>query len=288
MVIKTAKSCEASSVYTIDEFNCKIPKAISKMQQKTCVSKSAVIGNKIYCLSYVGYNNFFEVYNRKRNSWRSLAKFIGSWIKYCCVCSFMGKIYAFGDLDGDNWVFDPVENIWTQISGCNQRRKYTSCTVFQGHCVVVGGRNSSSYKKLKSVETYDHYLGKWSFLADMQKERYQAGVVTKGNKMFVIGGFYESKCEVYDSISNRFCEIAKLEFYFNLFSHYINYDMFIPIVSNDRIVVYGKDIVFIYEINANQWSYIETMSTNDQQKFDYHYVKIQKLLSENLNSNMNW
>ena len=280
MVFKTAKTSKVSpSVYTIDEFNFKIPKTVSKMQQKTFISKSAVIGNKIYCLSYVEHNNFFEVYNRKKNSWSSLANFEGSWVEYCSVCSFMGKIYAFGDLYGNNWVYDPVENNWTQISGCNQRRESASCTVFQGQCVVIGGRNSSSNKNLKSVETYDHYLNKWSFLADMQNERCQAGVVTKGDKIFVIGGFFENTCEVYDSNSKRFCEIAKFEFHYNHYHYYDHHDMIIPLIFGDKIVVYGDKMVYIYDINTNQWSYIETMSTNDRQNFFYHFVKIHRFLS---------
>ena len=43
--------------------------------------------------------------------------------------------------------------------------------------------------ELKSVETYDYYEDKWTYLADMIEQRSDHAAVSIGNKTFVIGGF---------------------------------------------------------------------------------------------------
>ena len=85
----------------------------------------------------------------------------------------MNKIYVFGDFDYNNWVYDPLKDSWNQISSMNEFRKYSSCTVFQGQCVVLGGEynNYIDKKVFKTVESYDHHLDKWSFLPEMQAAR---------------------------------------------------------------------------------------------------------------------
>ena len=77
----------------------------------------------------------------------------------------------------NNWVYDPRQNNWEQIKNWNIKRHDASCTVFQGQCLIIGGHIKRVYTNLKSVEAYDHYLEKWSFLANMQVARYKAKVV---------------------------------------------------------------------------------------------------------------
>ena len=113
----------------------------SKMQEHRKYCKTAIIGCKIYCFSGVNSNfnslQSSEVYCRKSNTWSFLSSFPGSYLQYCCVCSFINKIYVFGDLLGNNWVYDPVENKWNTLTDCNVKRSDTSCAVFEGQCVVV-------------------------------------------------------------------------------------------------------------------------------------------------------
>ena len=96
---------------------------------------------------------------------------------------------------------------------------------------MVGGNENKSFDELKSVEKYDHHLDKWTFLADMQIERRNAEVITKGNKLFVISDYYsDSTCEVYDSFSKKFFYIAQL------WNISIN-----PVIFGNYIVVYSRD-----------------------------------------------
>lgn len=55
--------------------------------------------------------------------------------------------------------------------------------------VVVGGFNESSpYKYLRSVETYNAELDCWEPMSDMFWDRSHSGVVTHGQDLFVLGG----------------------------------------------------------------------------------------------------
>ena len=87
---------------------------------------------------------------------------------------------------------------WTKIADMNEHRKGAACTVYEGKFVVSG----SFY--LKSVEAYDYYENKWNYLPDMIKERFQHASVSMENKLFVIGRWDTSTCEVFDSFSRKF------------------------------------------------------------------------------------
>ena len=78
-----------------------------------------------------------------------------------------------------------INGKWKSIASLNISRYSAACTVFEGKIVVSGGYNRG---ELKSVEAYDHHKNKWSILPDMIDERYKHGVVSMGNKMFVVGG----------------------------------------------------------------------------------------------------
>ena len=171
-----------SSYYRIEGYNFIKPRTISKMQQQRYNCKTAVIATKVYCFGGTDSNRKYidtcEVYCRKTDSWSSIVPLSCSVSTCYSVCAFMGKIYLFGDLWDRNWVYDPTRNDWNKITTCIEKRHYTSCTVFRGQCLVIGGRSGNNYvKELRSVEKYDHYLEKWSFLANMQVARYKAKVV---------------------------------------------------------------------------------------------------------------
>ena len=183
----------------------------NKMLKQRNYCKTAAIGSKVYCFG--GYDseikalNTCEAYCRKSGSWYSIAplpEYLSStfWIS---ICSFMNNVYVFGDLDFNNWVYDPSQNNWQKIAKMNVERTQSSCAVFQGQCVVLGGGKDFTIKALKTVESYDHYLNKWSFLSNMHVARLCPGVLSKGNKLYVISGFdfhcsSVESCEVCDSI----------------------------------------------------------------------------------------
>ena len=92
---------------------------------------------------------------------------------------------------------------WSNIADMNERRCDAACTVYEGKIVVSGGRNNKVL--LKSVERYDFYENKWTYLPDMIEERSSHSSFSMGSKLFVIGGPEESTSEVFDNCSRHFC-----------------------------------------------------------------------------------
>ena len=84
----------------------------------------------------------------------------------------------------------------------NVERGLAACTDLEGKIVVTGGAND--YDQLKSVEAYDYYENKWTYLPDMIEKRSCHAAVSMGNKLFVSVGYKTSSCEIFDSISRYF------------------------------------------------------------------------------------
>ena len=55
---------------------------------------------------------------------------------------------------------------WTKIADIIEYRYNAACTVFGGKIVVTGGKFTNS------VEAYDYYENKWTYLPDMIYERF--------------------------------------------------------------------------------------------------------------------
>ena len=111
----------------------------------------------------------------------------------------------------------------------------------------------------------------------MQVARYEAGVVTKENKLFVICGTdFHYNClktsEVYDSISRKFTSIArssKMSLSNNLFCSHFK--------ENNIIVIYDNRYR-IYNIDTNSWSEYNDFKF-DKLIYDYSCVELGKLIN---------
>ena len=118
-----------------------------------------------------------------------------------CVCSLKNNFFLFGNFDHNNLVYDPFKDSWKKISSMKVKWYWSFCTAFKGQCVVLEGERGLN-KIFKIVESYDYYFDMWSFLPDMQTARSKAGVVKKGNQLFVI-------CEIdLECYSLKFCEVC--------------------------------------------------------------------------------
>ena len=65
---------------------------------------------------------------------------------------------------------------------------------------MSGGFNK---RRLKSVEVHDHHENKWHNISDMIDVRYNRGVVSFDNKLFVIAGNLDETYEVFDCFSRK-------------------------------------------------------------------------------------
>ena len=184
---------------------------LTPMLKPRSFSRIAVIGSDIYVLGGYDENyewtSSFEMYSSETKQWKSLTSFLDK-NKHYSVCSFMKRIYAVGGYFGNSrytnncYKYEIKDNKWYQIESLQTERSHSACTVYEGKIVVTGG-NSKNYT-LKSVESYDHHVNKWTFLSDMIAAKSFHSAISMGNKMFVTDVGYLARSEVYDSISRKF------------------------------------------------------------------------------------
>ena len=112
---------------------------------------------------------------------------------------------------------------------------------------------------MKSVEKYDYYENKWTFLPDMNKERSQHAAVSMGNKIFVIGGCYTTSSEVFDSCSRKFTKIKSFVKLSAIDKSYFK----AVCVGSYIFVIRGlfnseETIIHIYDVDKQMWSNVDS------------------------------
>ena len=199
---------------------------------------------------------------------------------FYCVGSFINKLYLIG-----GWIkscgkslrscytFDINSSTLNKIADLNVARELAACTVFEGKIVVTGGFNYYD-RDLKSVEAYDYYENKWSYLSDMIEGRFDHAAVSMSNKLFVIGGRYTTSCEIFDSYSRQFTEIESDLTVPNMKSKYS-----MAACIGDYILVfhsyssYDETTTYLYDVCENKWSNIKcdfTKNLFDLSIFKYY------------------
>ena len=180
--------------------------------------KSAVIGTDIYVLyghdECDGRKSSFEMYSAKKKHLKTLKPIHFSQFNNS-VCTFMKAIYIVGGSieaiyseyhTNEVYKYEISENEWHQVASLQSKRSEPACTVFEGKIVVSGGivRTLGDLEILRSVESYDHHVNKWTFISNMVKAKFGHFSVSMGNKMFVVGRNSLTRVEVFDSVSRQF------------------------------------------------------------------------------------
>ena len=307
-----------SCLYEVDGLKLKKCKTTSEMKNQRSNCRTFVIGTKIYCFSG-GYTNgglglnSLEVYCTTSDCWKSLAPLEGAGFvatrKNFCGCAFMGKIYVFHrpyDMRAYPTcsVYDPEFDRWEGRAGrMKVSRRHASCAVFDGKCAVVGGtENYTEMDGTRSVEVYDPHLDKWSCLPAkmLASMRLDPGVVSRGDKMFVIGGteklserefcFWGDRAthEVYDRQTNQFTFIANNYFADQFAYTYKNYNSCrlgcLHAVA-DKIFVFddvfdddGSLKVPTYDVTRNTWFETRIKASVIEDISEYSFAALQKYL----------
>ena len=142
--------------------------------------KIAVINSQIFIVgginnSYRGYLDYAEIYSKKTKTWKVSAKWPRKRFGFC-VAAFMKQLFVIGgsNFGNPNYTnsclkYDLKDDKWSYIASMNGRRFAAACTIFEGRIVVTGG--VCFHKDLKSVESYDHYDNKWTYLPDVIEKK---------------------------------------------------------------------------------------------------------------------
>ena len=216
-----------------------------------------------------------EIYSDKTKTWTN--QFINTEEKYCYnVSSYMGKLYLIGGYINNSdkslsscYTYKINSNKWNKIASLKVARNWAACTIFEGKIVVTGGMNN--WNKLKSIEAYDYHENKWTYLPDMIEERYLHAVVSMGNKMFIIGGYYITSCEVFDSYTRKYTNIySKIkvsdikEWCFYAYSFGKNI-----VVFQEFQIPFKATVVYLYDIEKEKWKNVQCDFTKNMFKSSF-------------------
>ena len=254
-------------------------KELPPMLEPVYRCQTAVINSDIFVAGGLSPNNdpinSIAMFSYKNKVWRNLDLTSNTHYDFC-ICTFNKNLYIVGVLDQNDTVYqktccckvyDIKKNKWCDIASTNQLRAGTSsCTVFEGKIVFTGGLFSSH-----SVETYDYHDNKWNYLPSMTDRRYGHSTVSMGNKLFVVGGYKTSSCEVFDSKSRKFVILKQV-------SNMPNFDknIFKSVCIGDNIVVFIDDVVkfgtqiYSFDVCEEKWSHCDSKLVA---KFGMSYVK---------------
>ena len=191
------------TVYKLDGHKLKSEK-FKSMPKELYYCKTAVVNSDLFVLGGFSQNeklsNSLFKFCNKTKTW-SFKTQLRLDENFFWVCSFKKNLYVVYET-GKLFVYNLKNENWFQLGDTKDKRFGSACTVFEGKIVLCGG--ITNLQKLKSVEAYDYYENKWTYLPDMIKERCNHATVSMGNKLIVIGGYSTSSSEVFDSYSRKF------------------------------------------------------------------------------------
>ena len=245
-------------------------------------SKAVCLKGEIYVLRDLPTHLFdrnlaFEKYSAETNTWNEVAS-ISIWDgrKGYGVCAFMDKIFIIGGwyeiygyegfydyADTNSCLqFDTKNNSWKEVVGMNEARSYNACAVFEGRIVVSGGRSRDDMHGSNSVEVYDVFANKWSFMPKMTRRRGNHKMRNVRNKLFVIGE-RTNPCEVFDKTSMKFVALKSPEF---------TYSPYVVSIGRNIYVFRENSLTYCYDLKKNEWSTDTCKATYNT--IDFSYVKL--------------
>jgi kelch-like protein 18 len=152
-----------------------------------------------------GVTDSVERYSRETNQWTLLttnkptrvsnigAASIGNWIYV------PGGRTATGDATDIVEAFDPLEQVWRQVSPLPMPLYTFALAVFRNEIYLFGGRNDQGYANATLI--YNPDQDSWRQATPMPTKRAYAAAATLGSRIYVVGGFdgqhEQSTCEVY-------------------------------------------------------------------------------------------
>jgi DNA-binding CsgD family transcriptional regulator len=166
--------------------------------------KAVLIGERIYVpggkLDDSRLTNILEIYDPRTDTWEkgsSLPLFVSDY----ALANFEGRLYLFGGWDGERalssvYIYNPEADTWTQGTGMTTARQGAGAVALADKIVVIGGRNMDG--ALKDSWAYfpsrdranDH---PWEPFEDLPEPRYDFGIASTFDSIFIIGGILENE-----------------------------------------------------------------------------------------------
>ena len=259
-------------IISVDLKNVGNLKTLPKMKHSRQFSRAVRIKDEIYIFGGKTHdvnNVSVEKFSKFNNTWENVTGFNNGLI-YFCACSFMGNVYIMGGycniekfITKTCVMFDTEHKSWKQFAAMNEPRYTAACAVFEGRIVVSGGSN---YGELNTVEAYDHVADLWTNMPNMIERRERHKSASVKNKLFVIGGWWTTTSEVYDSTCNKFVLLKPPP---TSYARGLKEPAEFITVGSKLIVFgsYAKSVLF-YDMETEVWSeesYERTFS-NDKEK----------------------
>ncbi len=174
------------------------------------------------------------------------------------ACSWGGRMYMFGGVDGSNqvlgdlWSFEPVASAWEQLAvgqaGPPARKLHSGAMLAaDGKLVIIGGMDGTG-TPLSDVWVYDPFTDQWQ-----QKTSYPGGGIydfatsAYGNKVYIMGkdnnelGVYDVGADTWSSITVTPAPPARKGAGYTYF-------------ANKAWIIGGQDVVSGYALN-DTWEY---------------------------------
>ena len=243
------------NVFSCDFKNLNNSKNLREMNRGRQNSVAVCVKDEIYVIGGFDVNNHrimsIDKYSFSNNAWENVADMYDTRVSFC-ACSFMEDVYIIGG--GITTTIEPSvrfntkRKVWEEVGKMNGLRIDAACTVFKGKVVVSGGFNNGY---LNSVEAYDHVAESWSNMPTMVERRASHQSVAMKDKLFVVGGWIERSCEVFDSTCNKFVLVNPPP---QDFTNYLDETVKITSIGS-KLIIFGDQTnsILFYDVENGEW-----------------------------------
>jgi DNA-binding CsgD family transcriptional regulator len=166
--------------------------------------EGALIGEKIYVpggrLADGTQTDILEIYDPRQDVWEEGAP-LPKPISAYATADFEGKLYLFGGWDGekalkDVFVYDPEEDVWGERTPMATARQDLGAVALVDKIVVLGGRSGEGITGDAKAYIPSRDLdgdNPWGEFLDIPEERYNFGVASIYDTVYLIGGILGEK-----------------------------------------------------------------------------------------------
>ncbi|XP_054167727.1 kelch-like protein 4 [Oppia nitens] len=214
--------------------------------------------------------NFVETYDTRDNLWTQISSLnirrdgLGATVLNDTLYVCGG--YISDEQTGTNSCeyFKQESNEWKFLPSMTRKHHYHQLVAHSGYLYSIGGNvNNDDNRASNFVEKYDLANKSWTPVASMINERSSFGSVSFMDKLYVCGGQDASddtgnalnSCEIYDSISDKWIQMAPMQ-ETRVYMELLKY--------NDKLYAIGGENLNtfeVYDYKSNSWSHTTLLPT---------------------------